>query len=499
MRFGRSRAIDLDANATTPIAPAVRRRMLEVIDRIPGNPSAVHAQGRAAAAVVERARREVAHALNVDPSELVFTGGGSEGNNHVLRRVMARAPADRRRLLTTKAEHSSVRAVAEALESEGMAVSWLPVDRHGRVRPETLAVALDETVALVSCMLANNELGTLNPVRELAELAHGRGALFHADCVQAPGKIPVDLRALEVDFATFSAHKLHGPKGVGVLFVREGVALDGWIRGGGQERGLRAGTENTVGIAGCGAAFARLPELLAGVPALVARRDALLAGLRRQVPDLVVNSPLESVVPNTLNLRFPGVSNSDLLAVLDLHGVSVSAGSACSAQGGRPSHVLTAIGLSPEEAGESLRFSLSTEISERDVARVVDRVGRFVRGETPAISLIAPARVDAAFLDDERNYVLDVRLGIERRFMKGLPNSHEIPFLDFTRHLDRVPRERNVVVVCTTGVDATIVAHAMRSRGFSRVGLLVGGLLAWRTAHRALHRARAGENVTTVS
>ena len=497
--FKRMRQVYLDVNATTSVAPEVRRRMVEVIDTHPGNPSSAYRLGREAAALIARARAEVAAVINASPSEVVFTSGATEGNNHVLRMVTARSRAPRRRLVTTPVEHSSVRAVAEELAGERVTVTWLPVDRHGRIRPEDLAAALDDTVCLVSCMLANNELGTVNPVRDLAALAHAHGIPFHADCVQALGKIPVDVRDLGVDYATFSAHKVFGPKGVGVLYVRDGVPLQPFLGGGHQEQERRAGTESTHNIAGCGAAFVRVPELLAKVPIVTARRDKLLTRLRRAQPDLIENSPADGVVPNTLNLRFPGVRNADLLAFLDLHGVSVSIGSACSAQADKPSHVLTAIGLTEAEAGESLRLSLSAEISDEDITYVADLVDRFVRGEAPAISLISPRQIDAAFLDDERNFLLDVRLGVERRLMKGLPSSHEIPFFDFSRWLERVPRERNIVVVCSTGVDATIVAYALKSRGFPHVGLLVGGLLAWRAVHGELYRTRAGSNVTVLS
>ena len=499
MLFKRIRQVYLDVNATTPVAPDVRRRVAEVLDEHPGNPSSAYRLGREAAALIERARAEVAAAIHANPHEVVFNSGASEGNNHVLRVITARAPAPRRRLLTTAVEHPSVRAVAEELAGEGVVVTWLPVDRYGRVRPDDLAALLDDSVCLVSCMLANNELGTINPVRALAALAHHRGIPFHADCAQALGKIPVDVHELGVDYATFSAHKVFGPKGVGVLYARDGAPLHPFISGGQQEQGRRAGTESTHNIAGCGAAFALVPELLAKVPIVTARRTALLARLRAAMPEAIENSPAEGVVPNTLNLRFPGVQNAELLAFLDLHGVSVSAGSACSAQGGKPSHVLTAIGLTEAEAQESLRLSLSAETSDSDIEYVADLVGRFVRGEAPAVSLVSPGQIDAAFLDDDRNFLLDVRLGVERQLMKGLPNSHEIPFLDFSRWLERLPRDRNIVVVCSTGVDAAIVAYALKSRSFPHVGLLVGGLLAWRAAHRALYRARAGANVTVVS
>ena len=313
--FKRIRQVYLDVNATTPVAPEVRRRMVEVIDKHPGNPSSAYRLGRDAAALIARARAEVAAAINASPSEVVFTSGASEGNNHVLRMVTARAPAPRRRLVTTAVEHSSVRRVAEELAGEGVTVTWLPVDRYGRVRPEDLAAALDDTVCLVSCMLANNELGTVNPVRELAALAHERGIPFHADCVQALGKIPVDVHDLGVDYATFSAHKVFGPKGVGVLYVRDGAPLHPFISGGHQEQERRAGTESTHNIAGCGAAFARVPELLAKVP--------VVSGTARRAPGpvaggeagLIENSPargrraeyLESPLPGRAECRAVGL------------------------------------------------------------------------------------------------------------------------------------------------------------------------------------------------
>lgn len=497
--FKRIRQVYLDNNATTPVARQVRRRMAEVLDKHPGNPSSAYHLGRDAALVIARARSEVAVAINAQPAEIVFTSGASEGNNHVLRMLAARSTPARNRLVTTPVEHSSVRAVAEELAGMGVEVTWLPVDRHGRVHAADLAAVLDQRVFLVSCMLANNELGTLNPVAELAALARERGALFHADCVQALGKVPVDVRALGVDYATFSAHKAFGPKGVGVLYVREGAPCHPFISGGHQEDDRRAGTESTHNIAGCGAAFARVPELLASSATVAARRDTLLARLAALKPDLVENSPRGGVVANTLNVRFPGVRNADLLAFLDVHGVSVSAGSACSAEGGKPSHVLTAIGLTEAEAQESLRLSLSADTTVNDVDYAADLIGRFVRGEAPAVWLVSPAQVDAAFLEDQRNYILDVRLGIERRLMRGMPNSHEIPFLAFGRWIDRLPRDRNILIVCSTGVDASIVAYAMKARGFQQVGVLLGGLVAWRVTHAALYRERAGSHIVTVS
>lgn len=489
--FRRIRHVSLDANATTPLAPAVRRRMIEILEEYPGNPSAVYRAGREAVGIIEIARKQVAAAINASPGEIIFNSGATEGNNMVLRMLAAQATPQRNRLLTTPVEHSSVHAVAEQLATEGIDVTWLPVDAHGRVTPDDLAAALDERVFLVSCMLANNELGTINPLAELLALTRRAGIPLHADCVQALGKIPLDVHALGMDYATFSAHKLYGPKGVGVVYVREGAAVKAMAYGGQQEHGLRAGTEATHNIAGCGEAFAGVPALLAKAPHIKRCRDHLLARLRELKPDLVENSPRELHVCNTLNVRFPGVRNADLLAYLDVNGIEVSAGSACAARGGAVSHVLKAIGLDETAAQESLRFSLSAAVSDKDIDYVVCRIGEFLRGEAPPITIVSPARVDAAFLNDAQNYILDVRLGIERRLVKAMPGAHEIPFIGFGRHLDAVPKERNVLVVCSTGIDASIVAHALKLRGHPRVGLLLGGQAAWIVAHPSLHRHRS--------
>lgn len=487
--FRRNTPVYLDANATTPVSPAVRRRMIEVLERYPGNPSAVHRAGREAQAIIATARAQVADAINATPGEILFTSGATEGNNTVLRMLAARVTPARNRLLTTPVEHSSVRAVAEYLaassgEAPRIEVTWLPVDRHGRVDPRDLAAALDERVFLVSVMLANNELGTINPVRELAALARAQGALFHADCVQALGKVPVDVRELGVDYATFSAHKLYGPKGVGVLYVKAGAPMHAFALGGHQEGGLRAGTEATHDIAGCGEAFAGVQGLLAKAGGIARRRDRLRDALRAVKPDLAENSPREGVVGNTLNLRFPGVRNADLLAFLDACGIAVSAGSACAARGGGASHVLAAIGLGDTGAQESLRFSLGTDVTDEDITRVAARVGEFVRGEAPPVSLVDPREIDDAWLADPGNHVLDVRFALERRLMKSMPGAQEIPFVGFAKHLADVPADRHVLVVCSTGVDASVVARALKARGHPRVSLLVGGLVAWRALRR---------------
>ena len=476
-----SRPVDLDANATTPVSRTVRRVMARVLKKYPGNPSSAYQNGRLARAMIEEARRQVANAMGAATSEITFTSGATEANNQVLRILLAQQGHSRRRLLVSPAEHPSVKTVAEMLSAQGVPVTWLRVDASGRVTPQALCEALTDDVFLVSCMLANNELGTINPVRELAALAHAAGALLHADCVQAAGKLPLDLGELGVDYATFSAHKLYGPKGVGVLYQRNGsTPLPPCLLGGGQENGQRAGTESVHNIAGCGRAFHDIPVLLKKMTHVAEQKNRLREGLKLLYPAMQENSPDVDVTANTLNVRFPGVHNAELLAWLDSRGVMVSGGSACSARGKKVSHVLSAIGLSPDAAQESVRFSLPVTIRKRHIDDVLRCMEKFFSGDVAAVQWVSAKEIDDNWLDSPDNLVLDVRLPPERVLMKGLPGALEIPMLGFGKHLHKVPADRNVLVVCTSGIDAMIVARALRARGHHHVGVLSGGVVAWR-------------------
>ena len=366
------RRIYLDNNATTRVADEVREAMQPYLGAALGNPSSIHGSGRDAREAVEAARRHVAKLVGARPREIVLTGGGSEADNLALKGIaFARTDAGRH-IVTSAVEHPAVLSACEFLERLGFAVTYLEVDEGGTVRPDRLRQAMTDQTVLVSVMMANNEVGAVQPIRELSAIAHERGALFHTDAVQAVGKVPVDVRELGVDLLSLSGHKLHGPKGVGALYVRKGVALEPLIHGGKQEGGVRAGTENVPAIVGLGKAA----EL-----ALLAHRDGgAMAGLRDRleqqilalVPGSWVNGAIESRLPNTSNMTLPGLRGESLVVALDQLGVSVSSGSACKAGSPDPTHVLLAMGLSEADAHCALRFSLSRETTEDDVRETVE-------------------------------------------------------------------------------------------------------------------------------
>jgi cysteine desulfurase len=360
--------IYLDHNATTPVAPEVLEAMLPFLRDDYGNASSLHWFGQRARAATEDARAEVATLIGAEPSEVVFTASGSESDNMALRGVAARTREPRRGIVTTTIEHHAVVNTVKAMRDEGRSVELVGVDVEGRVRLEEVQAAVDERTALVSVMLANNETGVLQPVREAAALAHGRGALVHCDAVQAAGKVPIDVAALDVDLLTLSAHKLYGPKGVGCLYVRRGTALAPLVTGGSQERNRRAGTVNVAGVVGFGAAAARARARLETDPVrLAALRDRLEARLL-SIPGASRNGA-DPRLPNTTNVSFESTEAEGLVMALDLAGVAVSTGAACAAGGTEPSHVLRAMGFPPERVESSLRLSLGRSTTEEQVDR----------------------------------------------------------------------------------------------------------------------------------
>lgn len=387
------RSVYLDHNATTPVDPAVRKAMLLFLGEEFGNPSSIHAAGNRARDAVEAARRVVAQALNCTARRIVFTGGGSESDNLAIRGAVLAADGSKRHLITSSIEHPAVLATFKALEQRGYEVTVLPVDAEGVLQPDTLADAIRPDTLLVSVMLANNETGALQPVPELAAISHQRGALFHCDAVQALGKLELDVEKLGVDLLSLSSHKVHGPKGVGALYLGKDVALQPIITGGGQERGLRAGTENVAGIAGFAKAVElALQRLHAGEPArLTALRDRLERGILELLPGARRNGPRLERLPNTLNMRLPEIRGESLVLHLDRKGVALSSGSACKSGNPDPSHALLAMGLTAQEAHCSVRFSLGQSNSEEDVDYVVRCLAELLR-DTAASVRFVPCR-----------------------------------------------------------------------------------------------------------
>lgn len=370
--------IYLDHNATTPLRPEVLRVVERCLAEDFGNPSSLHAFGQAARAVLEHARLQVARGLGCAPAEVHFTSGGTEADNWAL--LGCAAARGKGRIVTSAIEHHAVLHTCQHLQRQGYELCLVCPDPRGWVDPEAVAAVLNDRTVLVSVMHANNETGVLQPVAQIGRLARQRGIPFHVDAVQSFGKLPVQVDQLGADLVSVSAHKLNGPKGVGALYVRPGTPLQAWTHGGGHEGGRRAGTENTAGIAGFGRAVeVALEEQGGREPGLAALRDRLEAGLLEAVDGVRVNGSGAPRLPNTLNLSVPGVQSEALLLGLDLEGVAVSSGSACSAGGEEPSHVLQAMGLDRRLAAGSLRFSLGWGNDPAQIERVIALLPVLVR------------------------------------------------------------------------------------------------------------------------
>jgi len=369
-----------DYNATSPLAEDVTDAVVRATRDVFGNASSVHHFGQQAKATMDAARSAVATLLNADLSEIVFTSGGTESDNFAIRGAAeALEPTGRRHLIASAIEHEAVLNTLKALARRGWRTTLLSVDQSGIVSPDRLRDAIGTDTAVVSVMQANNEIGTIQPIAALAAIAHEHGALMHTDAVQSAGKIPVDVRALGVDLLSMSAHKFNGPKGAGVLWIKRGTRMQPVLTGGKHERNRRAGTENVPAIAGLGVA-ARLAagKLSVEAPRVAALRDRLEAGILRAVPGTAVNGAPESRVPNTTNISFERVEAESLLIALDLEGVAVSTGSACSSGTLEPSHVLRAMGLAAHRTQSSLRFSLGMFSTEEEVDRVIEVLPRLV-------------------------------------------------------------------------------------------------------------------------
>ena len=365
--------IYFDHNATTPVDPAVAEAVTRAMADTFGNASSVHHFGQQAKALLDDARSAVAALIGAEPSEVVFTSGGTESDNFALRGVAeVLEPTGRRHLIASSIEHEAVLVTLRALARRGWRTTLLPVDQSGIVKADALKSAMTDDTAIVSVMHANNEIGTIQPVAQLAAIAHEHGALVHTDAVQSVGKIPVDVRAMGIDLLSLSAHKFNGPKGAGALWIKRGTRMQPILTGGKHERSRRAGTENAPALVGMGVA-ARLAQAKLNAEGMrVGRlRDRLEEEIIRSVPGTMVNGTRNPRVPNTTNISFERVEAESLLIALDLEGIAVSTGSACSSGTLEPSHVLRAMGFSAHRTQNSLRFSLGLFSTEEEVDRVV--------------------------------------------------------------------------------------------------------------------------------
>lgn len=367
------RKVYLDNAATTALSPGVLEAMLPYFTQYYGNPSSVHAFGREAKQGLDKARDQVAKALHCEPSEVIFTGCGTESDNTVLLGVAQRYGDKGKHIITTNVEHHAILHTCEYLEKQGYSVTYLPVDQDGLVTAEQVAAAIRPDTILVSIMFANNEVGTIMPIQEIGAVCKEKGVLFHTDAVQAVGHIPVDVQAMHIDMLSLSAHKFHGPKGVGALYCRKGIRLPSYIMGGAQERGRRAGTENVAGIVGLGAAIQLATEQLEENRAkMTALRDRLMTGIQARISEVKLNGHPTNRLPNNVNFSFKYIEGESILLMLDMNGIAASSGSACTSGSLDPSHVLLALGLPHEIAHGSVRLTLGDETTEEDIDYTID-------------------------------------------------------------------------------------------------------------------------------
>lgn len=371
------KSVYLDYSATTPVKEEVLKEMIPYFTEHFGNPSSLYTIGLESKAAIDHAREQVASLIGAKPQEIYFTGGGSESDNWVLESVAMemKAKGKGNHIITSRIEHHAVLHTCEFLEKNGYEVTYLDVDHEGFVSPEDLEKAIRPETVLISIMFVNNEIGTIEPIAELAEVAHKHKILFHTDAVQAVGNIPVDVHELGIDLMSMSSHKIYGPKGEGALFCRKGVRLQSFIHGGAQESGKRAGTENLAGIIGFGKA-AELAEknLSEHMKHCSELRDYLIQRVKEDIPDVIVNGSLEHRHPGNANITFKYIEGESILLMLDAFGIYVSTGSACSSKSLEPSHVLAAIGLPHEVIHGTIRFTVGDMTTKEDIDYVIEKL-----------------------------------------------------------------------------------------------------------------------------
>ena len=368
-----------DNAATTKLSPAVLEAMMPYLTEEYGNPSSLYRFGNHAKRAIAQARKEVADVLGAEPFEILFTGGGTEADNWVKEIMRSLKARGKNHFITSAVEHHALLHSAQRLQKEGFEVTFIPVDREGRIDPEQVRAAIRPETGLVSIMFANNEIGTIYPIKEIGAICRQAGVLFHTDAVQAAGHLPINVKEMNIDLLSLSAHKFHGPKGVGAFYCRRGIPLPSLIDGGAQERGKRAGTENVAGIVGLGAALRLANEEMSEASARVsAMRDRLIDGILQTVPMCRLNGPRHNRLPGNCNISFLGIEGESLLLRLDLAGIAASSGSACASSSLDPSHVLLAIGLPHEVAHGSVRLSLSDYNTEEDVDYILEKLPEIV-------------------------------------------------------------------------------------------------------------------------
>jgi cysteine desulfurase len=493
------REIYLDNNATTKVSKKVQKVMSDVLKRNYGNPSSLYKVSHDSLNILNESREIIASSINAEPFEIIFTGSASEANNAVIKSLAEQAYPKKRKILSTPIEHQSVISCLDYLKKKNYEIEYIPVDREGFILLEELEAMIDQHTFLICCMFANNEIGTIQNIKAVSALAKKHKIAVLSDCVQALGKIAVDVKELGVDYASFSAHKIHGPKGVGALYVKRGSELEPFIHGGHQEHGKRAGTESLHNIAGFSEACRLVPEMIKQAEKIKTVKNYFVQELIKLKKDAIINSPELNCLSNTISIVFPGINNAVLMAVLDFYGIAVSAGSACNTQSNEASHVLKAIGITDQHARETIRFSLpvdsSEKISIKKIKYVLEVINNYLHKKTPAIGMISPKQLNEKLLFDENNFIVDVRYWYDRKALKGLPNSYEASIF-IKKYLNKIPKDKNIIVVCQVGFDSPMTAYSLKAKGYNNVGFLMFGLIGWRLQNKHLYKKYAGQNIT---
>ena len=475
-----TRHVYMDNNATTPVDPQVRRAMRDCLKRTFGNPSSLHITGRKARGAVEQARTKVAELLGCEPDQVFFTSGGTEGNNAVIKGVFEAAGGGH--VVTSKIEHDSTLGACRQVEQRGGRVTYLSAQSDGRVSPEDVRNAIQPDTILISIMHANNETGVIQPIQDIAQIAHEAGIPFHTDAVQSYRKIHTLVDEIGCEFLTLSAHKINGPKGAGALYWRGNTSWTPHNSGGDQERTMRAGTEGVHQIVGLGAAaelasrrmdkeFARMTEL----------RQRTTDDIRSFCPAVQFNEAKAAhQLPGTISATFPGMSGLSLLAGLDCHHVCVSIGSACPADRFEPSHVLLGMGKDEEYTLSTIRISMGTTTTKKDIDYFLWALKKSLRGDPEGLEYLPPEHLTRQRILSDDTFLIDLRMRYERMLSPSLPDAKEWASIGFEKRIQQIPRDKEVIMMCTTGIFSFRAGYQLASAGHPAVRVVYGGYAAWR-------------------
>lgn len=474
------RNVYLDHNATTPIAKPVRHAIDRALRKTNGNASSLHTQGRAARGIVEQSRRSVAALLDCPPERIVFTSGGTEANNAVIKGVFAHA--GKGHIVSSKIEHESVLGACRQVEAMGGEVTLIPAGLDGRVRVEEIKTALRPDTILISIMHGNNETGAIQPIPEIAAIARDANVPLHTDAVQTYGKIPTRVDDLGCEFLSLTAHKINGPKGAGAIYWRGNTQWTPLVFGGNQENYRRAGTEGVHQLAGLGAAAELARQTMKHeIERLADLRAQLIEGLHKLRPDARVNeAPAHAQLPGSLNITLPGVEGIRLLAGLDCYCVSVSIGSACTADHIEPSHVLLGMGMSEADALSTIRISMGRTTTRFDVRYVLSALREVLKGAPAGFAYLDPQHLTPERIASPDTFLIDLRWPYERMMHPSIPGAREWMWIYFDRYIEKIPWDKEAILMCGTGVFSSQAGYRLANAGHPRVRVVYGGHAAWK-------------------